>query len=634
MYIYVDTETITPLNPNFKKIGHVAIGLWTALWIDKNNNECKKQGLNETDLMEFLINKSKRQSISVGMHNLKFDLSYLTKYILENFTPNYNTNKLKENEFKETTGVRCGVINAQIKTGKYYLKFFDTNKLIPEKVETLGKWLNMPKLMDIDIHSLPLVNNIKDMPEVWLKRNEIDTRIIMLIHQKMLELGFKGNTIGSAVLKDFKNKIGRHLYERIYDNVFTTYDEWKIPKSTYNGGLVLYNNEEINKWQTFENYGIAMDINSSYPNQAVNSPNIKGKPTHIKINNGVEMIKVKIYEFKLKKNKIAWFSLRNSFNGEVKYIKEGKLIIKWLWKKEFEALLNDYDMDYEILERIWYKTNDKLTQWFKEKFELRNKFKKENNDVMEKLLKLAMNSLTGKFGQSPICLQKKWKMLVSEEFFNNLPKNELIIYDEQQYCYQHLDKEDHEKYCKLNHRIIYYHEKYCNKQHHKSLVEINGYHHCPTPVDTKRYNNVAVISNITSNARIHLMNVINNNDNPKYFKYADTDSIIFSHANKIEMPNNIYGQIGDELGHWKIEHTKITDFIVLRKKGYRFKGFSEKKQLFETKTVLSGLNKKNSKMIKDEDFRIGYVKKNSKIISKTTKWGNELIETDFKIKEK
>ena len=474
------------------------------------------------------------------------------------------------------------------------------------------------------------------MPKKWLQRNEIDTRIIMLIHQKMLELGFKGNTIGAAVLKDFKNKIGRHLYERIYEKAFTSYDEWKIPKSTYNGGLVLYKKEEVNNWQNFneKNYGIAMDINSSYPNQAVNYPNIKGKPFDFKNGNCIAMLYVKIYEFKLKENKIAWFSKKNSFNSEIKYLENGKECVKWIWENEFEALLKDYYMDYEIIKKVWYKTNDKLQQWFKEKFELRDKYKKENNEVMEKLLKLAMNSLTGKFGQSPISLQKKWKILVTEEFFNNLPKNEIIIYDEQQYCYQYLEKENHEKNCKLNHKIIYYHETYCNKQHHKALVDINGYHHCPTPVDTKRYNNVAVISNITSNARIHLMSVINNNNNPQYFKYADTDSVIFSNADKIEMPNNEYGKIGSELGNWKIEHTKISDFIVLRKKAYRLKGFNEKTKKYETKTVLSGLDKNNSKNIKDDDFKIGYINKNSKIISKTTKWGNELIETDFKIKEK
>jgi len=192
-----------------------------------------------------------------------------------------------------------------------------------------------------------------------------------------------------------------------------------------------------------------------------------------------------------------------------------------------------------------------LQQYANDLYKLRKKYKDSKND-MELCIKLALNSLYGKFGIN-------WK-----ESKSLIPKNQFL--------------EMETKNIIRSEEYIYFGNSYY------SVYEVNDKPLC--------YALIMWAAQITAKARLKLFSVLNNVEVQKHLIYCDTDSLFLD--NDYKLPNS------KELGELKLEneHGPYKESIFIRPKVYmkdnevKWKGFKIKDVLNDDGTI-----KKNKSMV-------------------------------------
>ena len=381
---------------------------WGAREVDRGIEEIGK------DIQSFIDWCSLRDNSKLYFHNLKFDGGFIVDYLLKNgYTWNEDEKKLKEKQF--TTVISdmgqwyTITIRFENRSGlKRKITIYDSLKFIPMSIE------EMPKAYGLEDKKLELDYNKQRPIGYEMDENEreyllADVRILAKVIKIMHDNGQKKTTTASNALSSFKG-----LYGKGYKWDFPILDRETDAdiRKTYKGGFTYlnpkYKGEDIGE-------GAVYDINSMYPWAMKYCKLPYGRPVYFK----GEYKKSKIFDlyticlrcsFKLKHNRIPSIQIKKSWKfNETEYLidSEGEVILN-LTCVDYELMLHNYDVTvYEVYGGYMMKSkvgifSDYIDYWYDLKTRSRNK----GDKAMERISKLMLNSLYGKFGSAKDRRQK------------------------------------------------------------------------------------------------------------------------------------------------------------------------------------------------------------------------------------
>ena len=219
------------------------------------------------------------------------------------------------------------------------------------------------------------------------------------IMEKLEEEGLQGCTIGSAVRHLWLYKEGGIKWvkgKRYNTKEFTAEMNYFVAESL-KGGLCLQ--KEKGEYEVSDT--ITIDINHLYPWIACVKLLPYWTPKFISYDEFCKSVRysigiymVDIHKMTIKPGKVAWFGTRTRHVEELQYNDEVKPAMYYIWSYEFDALLKDYDIDYDIYNVLAFQSIIGDFKPFIEKYEA----KKENSEgIARQIYKNINNNFLGKF---------------------------------------------------------------------------------------------------------------------------------------------------------------------------------------------------------------------------------------------
>lgn len=377
--------------------------VWAWGICDIQDEESFKYGTDIESFMEYIP----ALNGTIYFHNLKFDGAFILDMLLRNGYTWTAKRYLGEKEF--TTLISdMGVwysIEIRFKNAKSGLekriKILDSLKIIPMSIAQMPKAFNIPE------EKLEIEYTEDREPGHQLTEEEIaylkhDVIILAKALKFMRENGQKKMTTGANALNFFIKMLGKDNYERMFPKLNPA-DDADIRKS-YKGGFTylnpIYKEQEIGS-------GSVYDVNSMYPWAMKYCMLPYGDPVYYQ----GEYKPCKLYplyvqclmcEFKLKPGRIPSIQIKNNFRYvDTEYLtqSDGPTIL-YLTSVDYDLFLHNYDVNiisYEGGYMLKGKTGifaDYIDYWYNVKDESRT----AGNTGMERIAKLMLNSLYGKFG--------------------------------------------------------------------------------------------------------------------------------------------------------------------------------------------------------------------------------------------
>ncbi len=354
-------------------------------------NKIEKTFYEKQELINYFKTKKFKHSI-VAATNLQFDFfgTFHDAEEVQEFNTLFRGSDLlsarsyiinKEFSRKNTEDKKNGII------------FLDTLNYAKQSVEQLGKILKIPKLNKPKcIGRLPRNNIEKQEMEVYnMRDSEISKKYIDFLYDSFERLGATPKiTIASTSMSLYKNKYLKQVY-------YQSSEESLIEqfKSYYGGRTEAFNRGRIKKYYYY-------DYNSLYPSVMCNKypdPNTQresNRDTTRYLEEYEGITKVTIGLDYLEKPLLPVMQIINN---------QRKLIFPtgtWTGYYTNVELRQAIKLGYEIQKvhkSIYFKQNCyPFKTYVKDLYNLRMDYKQSNNP-MEKVVKLFMNSLYGKFGQ-------------------------------------------------------------------------------------------------------------------------------------------------------------------------------------------------------------------------------------------
>lgn len=342
-------------------------------------NDIQKIFYNQLEMINFLNSHIFKHNTFICATNLQFDILSLFKNNMNMIQPLFRNSEMITAIMKDKNDRRT--------------KFIDTYNFVPYSVEKLGKILNIPKMKKPErLGQIPQTKEeINYLALYCMRDSEISCKFLQFLQQgynKELNTNLK-LTVGSNSMNLFRNNYLKIPIRQPERKLLETFY-----KGYYGGRTEVFKRGHIEKCYYY-------DINSLYPTVMLNdypNPNTqninKSNKNIIKEYDGISEIRINIpkeYTFLLpfkQKQKIGtklifpigtikgWFThaeIRKAIEYNGKIISYGKSIYYNQNFKPFEEYVN-----------ILYSKRLKL---------------KEQNNPMEILYKLSLNSLYGKFAQ-------------------------------------------------------------------------------------------------------------------------------------------------------------------------------------------------------------------------------------------
>lgn len=598
--------------------------VWASCLYDIDNDRVLHLSNNIKETFEFLKVNSKKHTLEVYYHNIKFDGEFLLSFMFENGFK-YDDTLSNKNTFKTLitdTGIWYGMELKFYKSkNAKKVVFRDSLKIIPLPVEAMAKSFGLDTLKGE-------INYKKRRPVGHqLTKKEIDyivsdCKIVSQSLKAMFDLGLTKMTIASNAMNHYKELMGGNRIFRMNYPIlnFThldgagevkTVDEFF--RKSYKGGYTYCQPKHQGK--EIKQSGCTYDVNGLYSGVMMNDILPYGMPVYFK----GEYVKNELYplsithikcKFKLKKGYVPTIQLKNNsrFLGrETEYLSDSgtERVDLYLTNVDLERVKEHY-----ILTRIEYiggymfkgkrgLFDDYINYWSN----LKIKADIEGNMGLRQICKLMLNSLYGKFACNTV---NDLKIPVSIDEVTSL-KSKIDIKE----------------------------QKPCGYWQDIELKDDRARELCYT----------AMASFITSGARRITISAIQENyDN---FCYADTDSIHLIGTKAVNITIH-----PTELGSWKHESNWCYAKFI------RAKTYMEEIEMKEiikdgekvlkecldgnyTHTKLdvkcAGMPKNCKKAITKENFKIGFTTKGmassyQKLVPKRVKGGVILVETDFTIK--
>lgn len=399
----------------------------------------------------FSFLQAQKENIIVYYHNLKFDGSFILSYLLtelnyeqaydiideEKFIVQWRDDKyMKNKQVKYQISAMGQWYKIVVKTHNKFIEFRDSVKLLPFKVEEIGKsFKTKHQKLSMEYKGKRYANCYISPEELEYIKN--DVLVVKEALEIMFEEGHKKLTIGSCCLAEFKKTIMRVDYENWFPDLYQIELDENLYGSptigdyihrSYHGGWCYV---VLGKECTRKKNGITLDVNSLYPSvmsgQSGNRYPI-GKPKFWKGNyippeaegdNKFYFVRIKT-RFQIKENMLPFIQLKRDarydstemlttsdvyWNGQYyRYTKrpDGTLHdttqILTLTMMDYELLKKHYELfDFEILDGCYFYA---MVGLFDEYIEKYKKQKMTSKGAKRQLAKLFLNNLYGKMASN------------------------------------------------------------------------------------------------------------------------------------------------------------------------------------------------------------------------------------------
>lgn len=430
--------------------GQTDTEVWASASVELGTEDVEIFNSIEDQFKYFL---SFKDNLIVYYHNLKFDGNFWLSYLLKN--PTYSqaytmenndiktikfieTGKMKNNTFKYSISDMGQWYSITIKHNNKLIELRDSYKLLPFKLETIGKNFDTKhKKSTIEYKGERHAGGIiKDEEKYYISN---DVLVIKEALEIMFMQGHTKLTIGACCLSEYKEIIGKTLYQESYPNLYERPLDEKVYGSpsageyirkSYRGGwCYLAKGKEHKKYYN----GTTADVNSLYPSMMHSeSGNYYpiGLPTFWKGNyipaeaqkpNRYFFVRINT-RFYIKPNMLPFIQIKNTlrYNGTEmletsdmlnvrtgKYtpqyidlegnVQECKLTIT-MTQTDYYLLLKHYDTpELQILDGCYFDSEIGIFDNYINKY---REIKINSTGAIRELAKLFLNNLYGKMASS------------------------------------------------------------------------------------------------------------------------------------------------------------------------------------------------------------------------------------------
>lgn len=378
--------------------------VWAWGYCDIENPEEVKLGNSIDSFMGFL-------QLNGGIfyfHNLKFDGNFILYWLFKNgYTFISDSKKLTPKTFSTLisdmgTWYTITIQMATLPWGdSKKVEIRDSLKIIPLPVDEIPEAYGLEEnKLKIDYNEeRPVGHTLTDEETLYIRADII---IVAKALKFMRDNNQKKLTSASNALYDFKSRFDKKEYNRLFPAIDPIVD--RDIRLSYKGGWTYLNpkrkNEEIKAGQVF-------DVNSMYPWAMKYCLLPYGNPyyfsgEYVPNSNYPLYVTNFLAEFKLKPGKYPSIQLKKTmFYGDNEYIEESLApTVLTLTSVDYELFLHNYDVNIiEFYGGYMFKAkvgmfSEYVDYWYAVKTDA----KKHKNPGMEKISKLMLNSLYGKFG--------------------------------------------------------------------------------------------------------------------------------------------------------------------------------------------------------------------------------------------
>lgn len=403
---------------------------------------------------QFRFFKSLNESITVYMHNLKFDGNFWLYYLIHDLElkqayeqenpDDYNTISwcrkfdMPCNSFKYSISDMGQWYTIVIKTDKHFIEIRDSLKLLPFSVKRIGKSFGTKhKKLDMEYTGLRFPGC-----EITKEEREYIANDVLVVKEAleiMFSEGHNKLTIGSCCLNEFK-KVCQYEYDDFFPNLYSILIDETIYGSptvgdyvhkSYKGGWCYLVKGKENR-QFYD--GTTADVNSLYPSVMSSEsgnkyPVMKPQfwsgnyiPDEATADNKYYFIRIRT-RFYLKKGKLPFIQIKNTLaykgtealeTSDHYDRKTNKYYYKYQDSKTGEVIdtrvtltltMTDYILfrehynvvDFEILDGCYFYAIVGVFDNYIEKYKQQKLISK---DARRELAKLFLNNLYGKLASS------------------------------------------------------------------------------------------------------------------------------------------------------------------------------------------------------------------------------------------
>lgn len=430
--------------------GQTDTEVWASASVELGTEDVKIFNCIEDQFKYFL---SLKDNLIVYYHNLKFDGNFWLSYLLKN--PTYSqaykienndiktikfieTGKMKNNTFKYSISDMGQWYSITIKHNNKIIELRDSYKLLPFKLETIGKNFDTKhKKSTMEYKGERHAGGIiKDEEKYYISN---DVLVIKEALEIMFMQGHTKLTIGACCLSEYKQIIGKTLYQESFPNLYERPLDEKVYGSpsageyirkSYRGGwCYLAKGKEHKKYYN----GTTADVNSLYPSMMHSeSGNYYpiGLPTFWKGNyipleaqkpNRYFFIRINT-RFYIKPNMLPFIQIKNTlrYNGtemletsDMLNVRTGKYTPQYIdlegnvqeckltltmTQTDYYLLLKHYDTpELQILDGCYFDSEIGIFDNYINKY---REIKINSTGAIRELAKLFLNNLYGKMASS------------------------------------------------------------------------------------------------------------------------------------------------------------------------------------------------------------------------------------------
>lgn len=394
--------------------GEDGCGIWA--WMIKELDTPEPEIIKGQEIDDFIATLWEHPDITaVYFHGLKYYAYFIIDFLLDSGQFKYVRTKKEAHDQTFTAMILPGGefysidIYFEAKTSKggkrrvQKVTFRDTEKLIKMGAWELSAAFKLDKILvedylreDKPYPYEPTDEEYKDLET----RCDIAENVLAAVHKKHIF----SNTLAAGALRSYRDD-----YQRDFAKLFPLIDpkiDWEL-RQAYVGGF-NYLNPEYRGKETGP--GVMIDVNSMYPYILSSSSQCKlpvGQPVFFKgeyPKNDACPLFVQHFScaFKLKKDHIPTIKMRNygDFDPQ-EYVTEshGNTWELTMAMPDFKLFLENYDVFHmNYIDGYMFKAkegifDDFIYNWI----DIKNKAKKDNDEVSEYLAKTVLNTLGGKF---------------------------------------------------------------------------------------------------------------------------------------------------------------------------------------------------------------------------------------------
>lgn len=430
--------------------GQTETEVWASAVVELYTEDVKiLHSIDET----FEYFKSLKSNIVCYYHNLKFDGNFWLYYLLhvkkfeqattkigsEDYEVEWkNQKEMYNNTFAYSISDRGQWYVIRIKVNNYIIELRDSLKLLPFSVKAIGKAFNTKhQKLEMEYKGFRYAGcEITPEEQKYIAN---DVLVVKEALEIMFNQGHNKLTIGACCLSEYKNIIGKDLYEVWFPDVSDkTIDENLYGSSTidqyirhsYRGGWCYLAKGKENKLYT---KGTTGDVNSLYPSMMSSESGNRypvGLPTFWKgnfipeeamTNNRYYFVRVKT-RFYLKPNMLPFIQIKGSLRYKPTEMLESSDVVDKTTGESSAYLLDEngntvdtrvtmtmtmtdyilfrehyYAVDFEILDGCYFETEIGIFDDYINKYK---KIKLESKGAMRTLAKLFLNNLYGKMASN------------------------------------------------------------------------------------------------------------------------------------------------------------------------------------------------------------------------------------------